>query len=245
MLVHGKLYPSRELFQPFSRLITIRHVCASLSLEEMFHADAALHAIHGPTSPSITHGLDRAYKMYVTDLHTASFYSQSIQRTISVARHGLLYHADYPRPRLVLLPIRPEYDPDCGCKPWPEDFNTDAWFDATPVMSSINYFPGTTCHLKNGYDIFVLPRRVRQDTVPKANKSIDRLFSLQWPGNLVVIKRGFRECGSALHITQSEISLINSLTQRLVGTGRPPESRLTQHWSRWLQMELRVGLVEE
>ncbi|KAI9058549.1 hypothetical protein FKP32DRAFT_1581860, partial [Trametes sanguinea] len=138
------------------------------------------------------------------------------QRTLPVARHALLYHGELPRPQLVLLPSRFTYDPACGCAAWPEDLDTDSWFKGTHMATSIDYFPGTDCRLKNGYEIFFMGRRDRRIQRGETNAVLWKLFALKWPGNLIVMKRGFRDRGRTLHITKSEVSLINSLVERCV-----------------------------
>ncbi len=83
-------------------------------------------------------------------------------------------------------------------------------------MTSLHYFPGTDCHLKNGYDVFVLACLERSRRVDELNLTVQSLFSLRWTGNIIVVKRGFRDRGCALSITPPEVSLINSLVERCV-----------------------------
>ncbi|KAH9854465.1 hypothetical protein C2E23DRAFT_726780, partial [Lenzites betulinus] len=137
-------------------------------------------------------------------------------RVIPLARKALLYPTDSSGPRTVLLPSRDSYDPACGCNAWSVDLDTDEWFGGPQSMTSIHHFPGTDCRLKNGYDIFVLARRERRRRLDGVNHTVQRLFDVRWSGNVIVVKRGFRDRGCALNITPPEISLINSLVERYV-----------------------------
>ncbi|KAI9057281.1 hypothetical protein FKP32DRAFT_1584107, partial [Trametes sanguinea] len=139
------------------------------------------------------------------------------QRLIPSARRALLYSVECLQPHIVLLPCRDTYDPACGCEVWPEDLDTDEWFTGRQRRVSIRQFPGTDCRLKNSYDIFVLGRSLQQRPGSRGNNTTtSTLFSLKWTGNIIVIKRGFRDYGTAVNITAPEISLINSLVQRFV-----------------------------
>lgn len=85
-------------------------------------------------------------------------------------------------------------------------------------MEAIDEFPGTQCHLANGYSIVYLRNRrhrARPGTGP-LNTSLRRLFCLDWPGNIVVIKRGQSDRDRAVNITMPEVSLINVIVERLV-----------------------------
>ncbi|KAH9848479.1 hypothetical protein C2E23DRAFT_739641, partial [Lenzites betulinus] len=138
------------------------------------------------------------------------------QRAIPLARRALLYPVDSLRPRMVLLPSRKDYDPACGCNAWSVDLNTDDWFSGPQTMTTLHHFPGTDCRLKNGYDVFVLGRRERRIKSEGTNQAVKTLFAVRWTGNIVVVKRGFRDRGCALSITSPEVSLINSLVERCV-----------------------------
>lgn len=84
-------------------------------------------------------------------------------------------------------------------------------------MTSVDYFPGTRCYLANGYDIITLSRRARNMfTTPPLNQTISRMFAINWPGALLVVKRARRHRGRAIHITAPEIPLIGTLVERLV-----------------------------
>ncbi|KAH9858155.1 hypothetical protein C2E23DRAFT_880808 [Lenzites betulinus] len=123
---------------------------------------------------------------------------------------------DSSGPRMLLLPSRASFDPACGSSAWSEDLDTDEWFGGPQTIASIRSFPGTNCWLKNGYDVIVLARRARRRRPAELNKTVQKLFALPWVGNILVVKRGFRERGCALNITQPEVSLINSLIERWI-----------------------------
>lgn len=140
---------------------------------------------------------------------------------VPVARRALLYHFADNTPRLVLLGTNDGWDPGCGSLPYAENFDTSDWFPLNQVISSVTCFPGTTCSLANGYDIFSLRRAVgrykasgRPGSIP-ANQTLRHLFSVEWPGNLLVMKRA-RHQGRAVHITAPEVSLINAVVQRYI-----------------------------
>ncbi|KAI9057842.1 hypothetical protein FKP32DRAFT_1582757, partial [Trametes sanguinea] len=140
-----------------------------------------------------------------------------IQSLIPLARRGLIYETGSARPRLVLLASREDWDPACGAYASSEDLDTDVWFRDSDRLAtmSVSYFPGTECWLRNGFDIVALRPLGGGDSVP-VNTAIRKLFSLNWHGNLLVIKRGRYDSSRAISITQPEISLINAVVQRYV-----------------------------
>ncbi|KAJ3002574.1 hypothetical protein NUW54_g5778 [Trametes sanguinea] len=150
--------------------------------------------------------------------HNCDIKSALQRRVLPVAKHALLYHSNLRSPRLVLLPARWTYDPACGCSAWPEDLDTDRWFEGSHVMASLDYFPGTDCRLKNGLDICFLARGDRKSRRRESNPLLLKMFALKWPGNLLVVKRGCRDPGRALHITASEVSLINCVVERCMAS---------------------------
>ncbi|KAJ3018854.1 hypothetical protein NUW54_g234 [Trametes sanguinea] len=134
---------------------------------------------------------------------------------IPLARRGLIYETGSARPRLVLLSSREDWDPACGAFASTEDLDTDVWFRDSDrfAIVPVTYFPGTECWLRNGFDIVALRPLGDSDPVP-LNTAIRRLFSMDWHGNLLVIKRGRYDSGRAISITPPEISLINAVVQR-------------------------------
>lgn len=85
-------------------------------------------------------------------------------------------------------------------------------------MEAVDEFPGTQCHLSNGYSIIYLQNRRHRARpgVGPLNTSLRKLFCLEWPGNIVVIKRGQSDRGRAVNITTPEVSLINAVVERPV-----------------------------
>ncbi|OSC96201.1 hypothetical protein PYCCODRAFT_1379581, partial [Trametes coccinea BRFM310] len=140
-----------------------------------------------------------------------------IQSLIPLARRGLIYETGSARPRLVLLSSREDWDPACGAFASAEDLDTDVWFRDSDrfAIVPVTYFPGTECWLRNGFDIVALRPLGDSDPVP-LNTAIRRLFSMDWHGNLLVIKRGRYDSSRAISITPPEISLINAVVQRCV-----------------------------
>lgn len=132
------------------------------------------------------------------------------------ARRALVYDVAARRPRFLLLPVRDVWDPACGCPVHTEDLDTDDWFPDEPVVLQVNAFPGTTCRLGNGYDIICNADYNDEDPTQYPNQSLRRMFSVNWPGNLIVVKRSRRGCRGAMHITGPEVSLINTLVERYV-----------------------------
>ncbi|KAI0352252.1 hypothetical protein OH77DRAFT_1592280 [Trametes cingulata] len=136
------------------------------------------------------------------------------QRLVPTARHALLFPIIDIRPQLVLLPARDEWDPACGCPAYPEDLDADDWFKGPQSVASVDSFPGTMCHLANGYDLITLSENARRMPTATANETLRRLFSIHWPGSVLVVKRARRHRGAAVHITASEVSLISAVVQR-------------------------------
>lgn len=125
-----------------------------------------------------------------------------------------MYEVRGVRPRLLLLPSRHDWDPACGCPAYPEDLDTDDWFTSGQVVSPVHHFPGTRCRLANGYDIISARGRKRAVKNAPLNGTLQQLFSVEWSGTLVVVKRASRHSGRAVHITSPEVSLINAVVER-------------------------------
>ena len=141
-------------------------------------------------------------------------YTQSLLR---LARRAVLYHVRDTRPRLVLLPVLDEWDEACGADVGPEDLDAGGWIPHhRTTISAVDYFPGTTSHLSNGYDIICLqtPSTTRSSRSSPTNNTLNQLFSVEWPGNLVIVKRARYRRDRAVHITPPEISLINTVVQQ-------------------------------
>lgn len=139
-----------------------------------------------------------------------------LQGLTHVAFKALVYEVGGTRPRLLLLPSRDGWDPACGCPAYPEDLDTDDWFTSNQTVSSIDHFPGTRCRLANGYDIISASGQKRGRKQPPLNGTLHELFSVDWTGALVVVKRARRHVGRAVHITPPEVSLINVVVERYV-----------------------------
>ncbi|KAI9062915.1 hypothetical protein FKP32DRAFT_1572972, partial [Trametes sanguinea] len=137
-----------------------------------------------------------------------------LQRLVSVVVKALIYEVDGSRPRQVLLTSREDWDSSCGCPVHPADLDTDAWFLGRSSVQAINFLPGTRCHLTNGYDLITLSRVSCRSGTSQPNLVLQRLFSMEWPGAIVVVKRGQRHRGGAVNITTPEVSLINSVVHR-------------------------------
>ncbi|KAH9846471.1 hypothetical protein C2E23DRAFT_744019, partial [Lenzites betulinus] len=137
------------------------------------------------------------------------------QSLVSTARWGVIYEVRSTRARLILLPAKEDWDPACGAYANTEDLDTDRWFQEDPIIDSVHCFPGTDCGLLNGYDILSLQPYGDRDTAG-ANNTVHRLFSMEWTGNLIVVKRGRFDPSRAVHISRSEINLINTLVHRYV-----------------------------
>ncbi len=140
---------------------------------------------------------------------------------VPLARRALIYQTADNAPHLVLLGTKDEWDPGCGEPAYAEDFDTSEWLSEDHVISSVTCFPGTGCHLMNGFDIITIRRAVGRysasgprRSIP-ANQAIRHLFSLEWPGDIIVLKRA-RYQGRAVHITAPEVSLINAVVERSV-----------------------------
>lgn len=131
-----------------------------------------------------------------------------------VSRYALLFPVYGAAPRLVLLPSREDWDPACGCPAFTDDLDTDMWFEGTQSVTAVESFPGTNCYLFNGYDIITLSGKDRRSVTATPNETLRRLFSIEWSGSLLVVKRASRYRGRAVHITPPEISLISTLVER-------------------------------
>lgn len=135
--------------------------------------------------------------------------------------YGLLYDVAAPHAHLVVLPINEEYDPACGAPPDSGSLDVERWFHSEPSVISVDWFPGTTCRLRNGYDVLFVDRRLwhakrRGHSSVPLNRALQRMFSLDWRGNLIVVKRGRYDRGRAMNITPPELSLIHTVVERLV-----------------------------
>ena len=124
----------------------------------------------------------------------------------------MIYEIHSQRPRLVLLAAREDWDPACGALSSTEDLDMSDWLGSTNHrITPMNCIPGTDCYLRNGFDIVTL----RQDGRPsQANSTLQKMFSQEWFGNLLVVKRGFYDRSRAISITSSEVSTINALVER-------------------------------
>ncbi len=147
------------------------------------------------------------------------------QRVVPEARRVLIYLPDDTRPRLVLLGTGDDWDPNCGCPPYPEDLDVAQWFPENRAVSSLERFPGTQCHLGNGYDIISLRgsgvgRHAGHESHEwaRANETLHRLFSIEWMGPLIAVKRARHHSGRAINITPAEVSLINAVVEGYVHT---------------------------
>ena len=132
---------------------------------------------------------------------------------------GVLYQVGRRQPSLILVPCDEEYDPACGASPSSEDLDFDKWFCERRIIAQLFYFLGTSCRLENGYDIIHVhqpsERRDRaQQAHSRRNTTLRRLFSVDWRGNLIVVKCGSHDWDRAVYITQREVALINILVQR-------------------------------
>ncbi|KAI1785500.1 hypothetical protein LXA43DRAFT_899660 [Ganoderma leucocontextum] len=140
------------------------------------------------------------------------------QGLLPVARRALLYGTSDTRPRIVLLPVEEEWDAACGAPPYAEDFNVSCWFpNDTLEVVPIHQFPGTSLFLENGFNFFITaPLQPSKGAGrPPINQTLQRLFSVEWRGNVIIMKRSSRD-GRAIHITRPETSLINVVLQRSV-----------------------------
>ncbi|KAI0661152.1 hypothetical protein C8Q70DRAFT_912019, partial [Cubamyces menziesii] len=152
-------------------------------------------------------------------------------RLVHTAIRALIYEVNETKPHLVLLACRDDWDPACGCQPHPEDLDTDPWFARREVPCAIDYLPGTRCRLNNGYHIISVPPTSRPHS---PNQTLRNLFSVEWAGTIVVVKRGRRHRAHAVHITPPEVSLINAVVERFVhGELLPRDAPLTM--CRWIQ----------
>ncbi|KAI0683364.1 hypothetical protein C8T65DRAFT_595186, partial [Cerioporus squamosus] len=147
-----------------------------------------------------------------------------LQRVVSLGRRAVIYETQDTRPRLILLGTDDDWDPACGSLPCTEDFDSEDWFPTREAISHVEFFPATRCHLGNGYDIIALRKAVKASTSTRRrqagppNETLRNMFSIEWPGNLIVMKRARYDRSRVVHITQAEISLINTVVQRSVSS---------------------------
>lgn len=155
---------------------------------------------------------------------------------------GVLYQVGRRHPRSVLVPCNLEYDPACGARPSSDDLDFDKWFCQTPIITELSCFPGTTCWLQNSYDIVFVPQPRRCERIRPAcsrwNTVLRRLFDVPWRGSLIVVKRGYRDPHSVVHITRREIALINTLVERGVPCQVIAAHVILNYSYRWLRMQL-------
>ncbi|KAI9069264.1 hypothetical protein FKP32DRAFT_1560089, partial [Trametes sanguinea] len=137
-----------------------------------------------------------------------------LQRLVYTAVTALIYEVDGTRPRLVRLACREEWDPASGCPACPEDLDTDPWFVDPQAVQAIDYLPGTRCRLANGYAIITMSRDSRRSGMGQPNMALQRLFSVEWPGTVMIVKRGRRHRARAVNLTPPEVSLINAVVHR-------------------------------
>ena len=148
---------------------------------------------------------------------------------------------------MVLLPCDDDYNPARGSPPEPIDLDLSRWFSQAQIISKVDYFPGTSCWLRNGYAIIAVRQpsgcspRIRPSSSP-ANTAVHEMFSMHWMGNIIVVKRGRRARHRVVNITRSEISLVNALVHRYYWCLLRTYSMLMSLF-RWLQLETeRLGL---
>ena len=139
---------------------------------------------------------------------------------LGAVRKAVIYHVDSSTPRLVYLPTRTRklFSTDGTLSSY--DLEIDVWFPDGASTTSVVTFPGTQCPLKNGYDILVNaqppdhlnPNGKIQQSV---NRTIRSMFSLDWHGNILIIKRGCRSNKTGIvTMSRPEVSLINTLLHR-------------------------------
>ncbi|KAI9061812.1 hypothetical protein FKP32DRAFT_1575152, partial [Trametes sanguinea] len=157
------------------------------------------------------------------------------QRLVHVARYAVIFPEQGCQPRRVLLPSKDDWDPACGCPAYTADLDTHGWFRGQQIISPINYFPGTRCRLANGYDIVWTKHRKVADGVP-VNETLKELFSVEWPGALLVVKWARRHRGQAIHITSPEIALISTIVHRYVSPAGCLFDTEQTMALRWLQL---------
>ncbi|KAI0349462.1 hypothetical protein OH77DRAFT_1525652 [Trametes cingulata] len=133
---------------------------------------------------------------------------------IGLACRCLIYGVQRKRPQIVLLSPREDFDPACGAPASSEDLDANEWFGGEPTISAINQYPGTSYWLRNGYDVIALDQEGRQDPAAESNITLWHLFGVEWVGNLVVVKRAIHDRSRAVHITSSEVSLVNVMVQQ-------------------------------
>ncbi|KAI0359345.1 hypothetical protein OH77DRAFT_1570606, partial [Trametes cingulata] len=168
------------------------------------------------------------------------------QQLVRVARYGLLFPAEGRRPRRLLLACRDEWDPACGCGVFTEDLNYDAWIRAPQSVVRVSRFPGTLCHFANGYDIVHASSGAAGASSVPPNQVLLNLFSIEWPGSLLVVKTARRDA-HAIHITTSELSVVNAIVERYARSGSQSDmvtSGLMMSTSRWLQIKTAL-IVDE
>lgn len=157
---------------------------------------------------------DRCASSFLTVHARSDIFYFLPQRLVYAAVTALIYEVDGTRPRLVLLPCRDEWDPACGAPPHAEDLDTDPWYTDCQTVQSIDYLPGTRCRLANGFAIITVSIQAGRSGMAHPNQALHRLFSVEWPGTVLVVKCARRERGRAVNITYPEVSLINSMIHR-------------------------------
>ncbi|KAH9895267.1 hypothetical protein C8Q73DRAFT_790434 [Cubamyces lactineus] len=131
---------------------------------------------------------------------------------LTVARKAVIYESHSRRSRLVFLAAREDWDPACGAPLSTDDLDMSDWLGSTNHrVTRMNRIPGTDCYLRNGFDIVTL-RPDGCDALP--NATIQTMFSKEWVGNLLVVKRGCHDPSRAISVTQSEVSTIDALVDR-------------------------------
>ena len=134
-----------------------------------------------------------------------------------MVRRAIIYETSSCRPCLVLLAASQDWDPACGAFISTEELDIGDWLNGGQVIASLDSFPGTNCYLRNGFDIVTLPQGTSTDDSDiQTNKTILEMFSINWSGNVLVIKRGCYDRSRAISICQAEISTINAIVQRYV-----------------------------
>ena len=103
------------------------------------------------------------------------------------------------------------------------------------MSAPVDEFPGTTCDLFGGYEIFF----TRPPASDLPNGLAYKMFRIRWRGNIIVVKRGRNPRGDAIHITRPEVWLINALVER----SEPyfPSTSLLSDNHRWLQVQIKKG----
>lgn len=150
--------------------------------------------------------------MYVRTYNISKPITYHLNQGLTVARKAVIYESHSRRSRLVFLAAREDWDPACGTPLSTDDLDLSDWLgDANHRVTSMNCIPGTDCYLRNGFDIVTL----RPDgCVAQPNTTIQTMFSKEWVGNLLVVKRGCHDPSRAISVTQSEVSTIDALVDR-------------------------------